>query len=103
MTVGNRCTKLLVCTKGKHCSAKDSTSVLRNLRKTIERCDLDNLFKVKKSDCLGYCKHGPVVSVDSHGFHYGGVTEVDCVDIIDRHASKKKPLKRLLLPGKKHK
>ncbi len=103
LPVGNRCTKLSVCTKGKHCSARDSSNVLRLLRKTIEKCDLDNIFKVKKSDCLGYCKHGPVVSVDTHGFHYGGVTEVDCLDIIDRHAARKKPLKRLLINRKKHK
>jgi (2Fe-2S) ferredoxin len=103
LPVGKHCTKLSVCTKGKHCSARDSTSVLRILRKTIEKCDLDYLFKVKKSDCMGFCKHGPVVSVDNHGFHYGGVTEFDCLDIIDRHASRKKPLKRLLLKSKKHK
>ena len=103
--MGNRCTKLSVCTKGKHCSARDSSSVLRNLRKTIEKCELDYLFKVKKSDCLGFCKHGPVVAVESHGIHYGGVREGDCLDIIDRHASErhKKPLKHLLLKGKKHK
>ncbi|MBS1991670.1 MAG: (2Fe-2S) ferredoxin domain-containing protein [Cyanobacteria bacterium SZAS LIN-3] len=100
--MGNRCTKLLVCTKGKHCSARDSGNVLRNLRKTIEKCELEDLFKVKKSDCLGYCKHGPVVSVDSHGVHYGGVKEGDCIDIIDRHATRKKPLKHLLLKAKKH-
>jgi sirohydrochlorin cobaltochelatase len=102
-TLGNRCTKISVCTKGKHCAARDSGNVLKNLRKTIEKCDLDSVFKVKKSDCLGYCKHGPVVSVDSHRFHYGKVTEVDCLDIIDRHVDRKKPLKRLLLTPKKHK
>ena len=103
MPVGNRCTKLLVCTKGKHCASRESSNVLRILRKTIEKCELETLFKVKKSDCMGYCKHGPVVGVDNHGFHYGGVTEIDCLDIIDRHATRKKPLKRLLLNPKKHK
>ena len=88
-------TKLLVCTEGKHCSARDSEDVLKVLRKTIEKCELDNLLKVKKSDCLGLCKHGPVVAVDSHGVCYGGVTEADCLDIIDRHLSKRKPIKRL--------
>ena len=101
--MGNRCTKLLVCTKGKHCSARDSGAVLRVLRKTIEKCELEYLFKVKKSECLGYCEHGPVVSVDTHGFHYGRVQQADCIDIIDRHISRKKPLKRLLVPRKKHK
>lgn len=88
-------TKLLVCTEGKHCSARDSQDVLKVLRKTIEKCELDNLLKVKKSDCLGLCKHGPVVAVSSHGVCYGGVTEADCIDIIERHLSRRKPIKRL--------
>jgi (2Fe-2S) ferredoxin len=97
------CTKILVCTRGKHCSARDSGDVLTFLRKTIEKCELDNFFKVKKSDCMGYCKHGPVVSVEPFGHSYGGVTESDCLSIIERHIAKKKPIKRLLIKHKKHK
>ena len=97
------CTKLLVCTRGKHCSSRDSGDVLTFLRKTIEKCELENLFKVKKSDCMGLCKHGPVVVVEPLGLSYGGVTESDCINIIERHVSKKKPIKRLLINRKKHK
>jgi (2Fe-2S) ferredoxin len=98
-------TRLLVCTEGKHCSRLDSEDVLKVLRKTIEKCELDNVLKVKKSDCLGLCKHGPVVSVESHGVCYGGVTEADCKDIIERHVEKAKPIKRLHIhkKGKKRK
>lgn len=94
-------TKLYVCTEGKHCSARDADDVLKILRKTIEKCELDKVLKAKKSDCLGLCKHGPVVSVDSHGVCYGGVTESDCLKIIERHVSRRKPIKRLAI--KKHK
>lgn len=115
------CTKLVVCTKGKHCSARDSQDVLTFLRKTIEKAQLDYIFKVKKSDCLGLCKHGPVVQVDDtkagdkrsggkkvstkkvSDISYGGVTEGDCIDIIERHVSKNKPIKRLLIKRGKHK
>lgn len=93
-------TKLFVCTEGKHCSAKDSDDVLKVLRKTIEKCELDNVLKVKRSDCLGQCKHGPVVSIDSYGVCYGGVTEQDCLDIIERTVHRKKPIKRLNIAKK---
>lgn len=96
-------TKIFVCTEGKHCSARDSDDVLKVLRKTIEKCELDSLFKVKKSGCLGLCKHGPVVSVEGHGVCYGGVTEADCVDIIERHVRRRKPIKRLVVRHKKAK
>jgi len=73
------------------------------LRKTVERAQLEDIFKVKKSGCLGLCKHGPVVMVDPLGLSYGGVAEVDCIDIIERHVAKKKPIKRLLIKRGKHK
>jgi (2Fe-2S) ferredoxin len=101
--MAKQCTRLLVCTKGKHCSANDGPSVLKKLRKTIEKCELDKFFKVKKSGCLGYCRYAPVISVESNGFYYGRVRESDCQEIIERHLAKKKPLKRLLLPTKKSK
>lgn len=101
--MSDSCTKLSVCTRGKHCAARDSQDVLKFLRKTIERCELDNFFKVKKSDCQGFCKHGPVVAVNSLGVFYGGVTEGDCLEILERHVYKKKPIKRLMLKTKKHK
>jgi len=104
------CTKLVVCTKGKHCAARDSQGVLTVLRKTIEKAQLDYIFKVKKSDCLGLCKHGPVVQVDlkkhdkkSGEVSYGKVTEGDCIDIIERHISRNKPIKRLLIKRGKQK
>ncbi len=112
--MGSACTKLLVCTRGKHCSARDSQDVLTFLRKTIEKAQLDYVLKVKKTDCLGLCKHGPVVQIDAKSkskgrtkekvsVSYGGVTEVDCIDIIERHISRSKPIKRLLIKRGKQK
>lgn len=92
-------TKIYVCTEGKHCSSRDSEDVLKMLRKTISRCELDEVLKAKKSDCLGLCKHGPVVAIADQ-VCYGGVTESDCVKIIERHVSQSKPIKRLAISGK---
>jgi len=92
--------------------------VLTFLRKTIEKAQLDYVLKVKKTDCLGLCKHGPVVQIDAKSrvkdkakdkfkdkaaVSYGGVTEIDCIDIIERHISKNKPIKRLLIKRGKQK
>ena len=92
------CSKLLVCVKGKHCMKRDSPNVFKRLKKLIEKSSLDNVYAIKKSDCLGLCKHGPIVKLED--FAYAGVGKDDCKEIIKAHADKKnqnKPIKRLLL------
>lgn len=96
--------KLFVCTKGKSCGKRYSDDIYRVLKKAIEKFDLDDVYKVKKSDCLGLCEHGPIVTVAPFGLSYGGVRETDCAEILTRHRKKKKPIKRLLVAKKtKHK
>jgi (2Fe-2S) ferredoxin len=95
--MAKKCTKLLVCTKGKRCAIAGGPSVLEKLRKIIDKCELNEVFKVKRSGCLGHCKFSPVIEVKTYGFYYAKVQEGDCIDIIERHLKKKKPLKRLLL------
>lgn len=75
---------------------RNSPSVFKRLKKLIEKSDLDDDFAVKKSDCFGLCKHGPIVKLAD--FSYAGVGKDDCKDIIKAAAeSRNKPLKRLLL------
>jgi NADP-reducing hydrogenase subunit HndC len=90
------CSKLLVCVKGKHCMKRNSPTVFKRLKKLIEKSDLDDVYAVKKSDCFGLCKHGPIVKLED--FSYAGVGKDDCKDIIEAHSAKRnKPVKRLLL------
>ncbi len=95
--MAKKCTKLLVCTNGKRCAIQGGPNVLKKLRKIIEKSELEEVFKVKRSGCLGHCRYSPVIEVPTYGFYYARVQEGDCQEIIERHLSKKKPLKRLLL------
>lgn len=94
------CTKsLFICIKGKACSRRDSDDLLKGIKKAIGKRDLTDFYEVKKAECFGLCKHGPIISID--GAVYGGVTAADCKEIVKRHAKKKKPIKRLVLNKKK--
>jgi len=95
--------KLLVCVKGKSCPRSGSPDVYDCLKKAIAGCELDNYYKVKKAECFGLCKYGPVVKIDPEGVIYGRVDNDDVIKIALRHAKKKKPLKKLLVGKKKRK
>ena len=90
---------LYVCTKGKACSRRDSDELLKGIKKAIGKRGLEDFYEIKKAECFGLCKHGPIISID--GAAYGRVTAADCQDIVKRHAKKKKPIKRLVLNKKK--
>lgn len=92
------CSLVLVCVKGKTCQKRDSDKVFKSLKKTVEKNSLEDVFKVKKADCFGLCKHGPIVSLDENS--YGGVDKEACADIVKHHMRKRKPIKRLLVSRK---
>jgi (2Fe-2S) ferredoxin len=93
--------KLLVCVKGKSCPRSGSPDVYDCLRKAITGCGLDDVYKIKKAECFGLCKYGPVVKIAPDGAIYGRVDSEDVIKIALRHAKKKKPLKKLLVGKKK--
>ncbi len=92
---------LLVCTKGKKCAEQHAGQVYRALKKRIAKDDLEDNYEVKKSDCLGLCKYGPVLSFVFEGLQYGKVTKKDCREIIKKHSRGKKPVKKLMIKGDK--
>ncbi len=75
--------------------------MFKQLKKLIEECELDSLFQLKKSDCFGLCKHGPVVKFKPDGQSYLGVTKDDCLDIIRCHVDGRPPQRKLNLMHKK--
>jgi (2Fe-2S) ferredoxin len=93
--------KILICTRGKTCPKRNSAENLKGMQKALKKYGLEDFFKIKKTDCLGGCKYGPIVRIEPDGCMYGFVTPDDCQDIIKRHAKKKKPLKRLKIRKKK--
>ena len=89
--------KLLVCVKGKRCNRRNIPSVFKHLKRLIEECELDSMFQLKKSDCFGLCKHGPVVKFKPDGQSYLGVTKDDCLEIIRCHVDGGPPQRKLNL------
>src|ERR1700729_2892423 len=93
--------ELSVCTKGKSCARQSSDHILKALKKTIAKCDLEDFYKVKKAKCFGLCKYGPIIMVEPEGVGYGGVEPAHLRKIVSRHAKRKKPLKGLVINFKK--
>ena len=57
----------------------------------------DRRIRANKSGCLDQCEHGPNVVVYPDGVWYGGVTEADVDEIVDRHLVGGEPVARLRL------
>jgi NADH:ubiquinone oxidoreductase subunit E len=85
--------------KGKACSRRDSDALIKGLKKAIGKRGLEDFYHVKKAECFGLCKYGPIMSIDDS--IYGKVNKDDCKKIVKWHAKNKKPLKRLLITKKK--
>jgi (2Fe-2S) ferredoxin len=92
---------LLVCTGGQICRKRESRSVLKAFKRRIARKELEGFCAVEKVDCLGFCKQGPVVQHVQSGVVYGNVSPSDCKKILKRQLSGRKPVKRLILKGKR--
>ena len=75
-------TKVIVCTRGKTCRKQGARKVFCALEKSLERLGLDDVVKLKKSDCLGNCGFGPTVKVKPAKVCYGSVLPEDCSEII---------------------
>ena len=59
---------------------------------------LSRRMRANKSGCLDQCEHGPTVVIYPDAIWYGGVTEADIAEIIDRHLVDGEPVERLRLP-----
>ncbi len=49
-----------VCT-GSHCVERKGKKVAKRLEQEIAEAGLDSKLSIKKCDCLGKCKHGPLI------------------------------------------
>ncbi|CAN5729796.1 hypothetical protein BH10CYA1_BH10CYA1_50560 [soil metagenome] len=95
------CSKsLLVCTKGKACSLRDSADLLKGLKKIIKKRGLEDFYEIRKASCFGLCKYGPVISIDD-AMYGGDVQKSDYKKILKQHSKKSKPVKGLLISKKK--
>ncbi len=77
-------TKIYVCTKGKHCKANGGKKIFNHLKIQEDLLEGQCNLEVKKSDCLGFCKHAPAISVSPMDKVY------KCVDLGTRRIIKKR-------------
>lgn len=89
--------KLLICTEGKHCPKMEGGSLFKRVKKALGKCELDDFYKLKKAECFGLCKYGPIIKVEPDNVIYGKLDGKDFIEILLRHKKKKKPLKKLAL------
>jgi NADH:ubiquinone oxidoreductase subunit E len=92
--MGSCVKSLLICTKGKTCSRRDSAAVLKRLRKIIKKQELGDFYEIQKSGCLGLCRFGPMISVD-YAMYGGDLEKLDYKKILKHHSKRAKPVKPL--------
>lgn len=75
--------------KGNSKAYKQMKTALKDAKQPFARCS--------KTQCLGACKHAPVVVVYPDGTWYGGVKPKDVEVIVDQHIVGGCPLKQHIL------
>ena len=80
------------------CCDPGATDALQKAFKTaLAERGLSRRIRANRAGCLDQCEHGPTVVVYPDAVWYGGVTETDVPEIIDRHLVGGEPVARLRL------
>ncbi len=82
---------------GPSCMHKKSKEIEMVIKSELEKNGLLEKTRVMLSGCLGMCKKGPVMIVNPGYTIYGGITEKDIPEIIQKHLLKKQPVARLVI------
>jgi (2Fe-2S) ferredoxin len=78
---------IFVCTnekeKGKKCCRSDNgLTIVKELRKEIEKRGLKGKVRVNKSGCLDACAYGPAIVIYPDGIWYGGMKPGDAKNLV---------------------
>lgn len=79
------------------CDPSASEALQKAFKKALAERGLARRIRANRSGCLDQCEHGPTVVVYPDAVWYGGVTEGDIPEIIDRHLVGGEPVARLRL------
>jgi (2Fe-2S) ferredoxin len=80
------------------CGARGSAAVLAALQRAVgSDPELWGKVAITPCGCLGPCFEGPAVVVYPEGVWYGGVTEGDVSEIVERHVKGGVAIERLRL------
>ena len=83
------------------CAAKGSVDLAGALKKAAYDRGLKRIVRVNKSGCLDQCALGATCVVYPEGVWYGGVTEADVEEIVERHLVNGEPVERLRIPDER--
>ena len=69
---------------GSHCKEKKSGKVAKALEKEIAKTGLEGNLRVKKCDCLGKCKSGPVIEFAGGTLTFEELKPKDAPKVIEK-------------------
>jgi (2Fe-2S) ferredoxin len=79
------------------CAQKGSEALLKAFKAELKARGLSEDIRANKAGCLDNCERGCSVVVYPEGVWYGGVTEADVPEIIEKHLVHDEPVARLRL------
>jgi (2Fe-2S) ferredoxin len=79
------------------CREKGSEEIRRALKAELKRRGLSDIVRANASGCLDACEHGVSMVIYPEGIWYGGVTQEDVPEIIDRTVLNGEVIDRLLI------
>ncbi len=85
---------VLVCS-GTGCTASDSSEIIEEFRKEIEKNNKSSEIKVVKTGCFGLCQKGPIIAIYPDKVFYCHVKVEDVAEIVENHFIQGNPVERL--------
>jgi (2Fe-2S) ferredoxin len=83
------------------CSAKGSKELRQIFKTRLKELGLTTQVRANAAGCLDACEHGITVVVYPEQIWYGGVTENDVDEIIQKHIIDNTPVERLMIKDKR--
>ena len=83
------------------CSEKGSKELRQLFKKRLKEIGLKADVRANAAGCLDACEYGITVLVYPEQTWYGGVTENDVEEIIQKHIIENKPVERLIIKDKR--
>jgi len=84
------------------CKLKGGNDVRDRLKAELSSRGLQKIIRANNAGCLDQCEHGVTVVVYPEQVWYGGVTEADIPEIVEKHLVGGEIVARLLLPKQPH-
>ena len=81
------------------CAGRGAAAVVKALKSKLYERGYKRIVRVNKAGCLDQCARGVVIVVYPEAVWYGGVTEQDVDEIIERHIVGGEVVERLVIPA----